>query len=254
MAEPTVAWSQGDGEAPFVFFADHASNTIPDAYEGLGLPGDLLQTHVAWDLGAAALTEALHARLGGVAHFCGFSRLLIDPNRSLDRPDLVPPQSDQIPIPGNVELAYAERERRIHDYFEPYHQSLDRTLAQQGALHQDLFVTSLHSFTPRLVGEFEDRPWHVGVLWRHDEGSAQVFMDLMRKETDWVIGDNKPYDAHGFNYTVDRHIAPRRLPHLTLEVRQDMLASAEQVETMADALETGIRFCQRWSAKGGSPP
>lgn len=239
------ALRESNGASPFFIFADHASNHLPAEYQSLGLPEDILQTHIAWDIGAADLTRGLLGRLGGEAVFCPFSRLLLDPNRSMDREDLIPWVSDQIPIPGNQALGYEERERRIHTYFEPYHDALDTALDKHCAAQPDPFVVSIHSYTPRLVGAFADRPWQVGVLWRHDEASARRFMAFLRDRTDWQIGDNEPYDARQFNYTVDRQVAPRRLPHLTLEIRQDLLQTPDQIDHMADVLADGIRRCHR---------
>ena len=62
---------------------DHASPALPQAYGDLGLSPDHFTRHIAYDIGAAALTESLAARFGAPALFTTFSRLLIDPKASL---------------------------------------------------------------------------------------------------------------------------------------------------------------------------
>lgn len=244
MQKSNVSTTIKYGPAPWFVFCDHASNFIPDVHGCLGIPEDILQTHIAWDPGAAALTKAIAAQVEGTALLSGFSRLLIDPNRSTDREDLVPDCADQVPIPGNRGLDYETRRARIEHYFTPYHQQLDAALSKVEEEAGAPFVLSVHSFTPRLMGETVERPWHIGLLWRHDPETAAALLEILRRDTEYTIGDNEPYDAREFNYSVDRHIAPRRLKHITLEIRQDLLVDTASIEEMARCLISAIRKMQ----------
>jgi len=228
------------GAAPFFVFADHASNAIPDAYHDLGLPADLLQTHIAWDIGAGALAFEVAERLKGVSLLCAFSRLVVDSNRALDTRDLIPETSDQIPIPGNQGLNDGEWQRRINDFHRPYHDEIEGVVETLITTHAAPFVVSIHSFSQRLLGALEDRPWHIGLLWREDEASAKAMIGWFGANTNFLVGDNQPYDARVFNYSVDRHIGPRALPHLTLEVRQDLLSNKQEIAKIADILARGV--------------
>lgn len=229
------------GSAPIFIFVDHASHAVPPAYDSLGLPDDVLATHIGWDIGAAALGRALAKDLQAKALFCQFSRLLIDPNRSLDKPDLIPDAADQIPIPGNQALSAAERHHRIDTYHKPYHEELARALDQVCRDHDDPLILSVHSFTPRLIGDAQVRPWHVGLLWREDEPSARAFMAELAASTDYTVGDNQPYDARVFNYSVDRHVGPRGLRHITIEVRQDLISSEAAVARVAGKIGPALK-------------
>ena len=51
-----------DGPAPLVIICDHASNRVPDGYGDLGLPLAQRARHIAWDIGAAAISEILARR------------------------------------------------------------------------------------------------------------------------------------------------------------------------------------------------
>lgn len=240
------------GDAPYFIFCDHASNAVPADLHCLGLPSDFLTTHIAWDIGARALSHAVAERLGGTLLECCFSRLVIDVNRDLTSRDLIPAASDQIPVPGNQMLSDVERARRIAEFHEPYHRRLGQALDDAQAKTPSLFAVSIHSFTDRLMGAADDRPWPVGLLWREDEISAKAAIDFFEHHTDWRVGDNEPYDARVFNHSVDKHIGPRELGHLTIEVRQDMISEAESVDVMAPILTGAIRFASQTHFKKGA--
>jgi predicted N-formylglutamate amidohydrolase len=55
------------GLSPFLVVCDHASNALPAEFGTLGLPPSEFARHIAWDPGAAALVEALAARLAAPA-------------------------------------------------------------------------------------------------------------------------------------------------------------------------------------------
>lgn len=236
-----VSSFQRFGDAPVFVFCDHASNAIPADLDCLGLPGDILETHIAWDIGAAALAEALAKRHSGALFSCAFSRLIIDSNRALTAKDLIPASSDQIPVPGNQMLTEEQKRARIERFHVPYHDDLETGLETLLKKHADIFVISVHSFTNRLMGGAEERPWPVGLLWREDAYSARAMIKFLEGETGWPIGDNQPYDAREFNYSVDRHVSIRGLRHITVEVRQDMLSQKETLERIAELLAQGVR-------------
>lgn len=229
------------GAAPMLLFCDHAAPTIPAPYNNLGLDERYLATHIAYDIGARDLTLSLAATFETRAVCSNFSRLLIDPNRAMDRDDHIPAVSDGVEIPGNQGLGNMERQARITRFFEPYHLALGQEVDAAAQTFDDPLIVSVHSFTPRLHATHEDRPWHIGILWAHDEPTARAFLAaLADRAPDFLVGDNKPYDARGFNYTIDRHIKPLGLRHLTLEVRQDLLVDEDGVETMTRLLAGAI--------------
>ncbi len=239
MEDSLPSHSKVYGDAPFLIFCDHASNRIPAEFNDLGLSEDVLQTHIAWDIGAKALSHALGDRLQARVLHCGFSRLMIDVNRDPAVTDSIPQVSDQITVPGNQMLTESERASRVENLFDVYHLALGGAVEEISA-NSNAFVVSVHSFTKRMMGAAEDRPWDVGLLWREDERSAHAMMDYLRDESSWAVGDNQPYDARLYNYSVDRHVGPRGLRHLTFEVRQDHISSAAGVEEACEQLAGAI--------------
>lgn len=243
MTNPTdieIATEARFGDAPILIFCDHASNAMPASFDCLGLPQDILATHIAWDIGAGAVAEGLARQLGAAFLSCGFSRLLIDANRDVSSSDIIPAVADQIPVPGNQMLTDADRAARVRDFHEPYHRRLAAAIDALATNHKDPIAISVHSFTNRLMGAGDERPWGLGLLWREDERSAKFTIDWLRDNADWPIGDNEPYDARLFNYSVDRHIGPRGMRHLTFEVRQDLVADADGVAKIADILARSV--------------
>ena len=205
--------------------------------DGLGIHEGLLQTHIAWDIGAGPLSLNLASGLNGAAFLCTTSRLVLDVNRHPDAKDIIPLTTDNIEIAGNQNLNPEQHQRRIADFHTSYHAALANEIDALTIASNTPFVLSIHSFTDRLMGSHETRPWEVGVLWRHDEPSARSFMELLAgARPDWTIGDNEPYSAFDLNYTADYHLAPRGLRHLALEIRQDLIGDKDGITTIAEIL------------------
>jgi len=208
------------GEAPLgnvLIVADHASNRVPPEID-LGIDRALLSTHIGWDIGVASLAHVLHAP----AYLGNVSRLVIDLNRDIGDPGLVPQSSDGYIIPGNM----GDTSVRIAQYWKPYHDEL----AQQITLMQPLMLLSLHSFTPQLATRPEDlRPWEIGVLYNKDDRAARIAIPLL-EAAGIVTGDQQPYSGKLLNATMNRHAESNGLPYLGLEVRQDLIDSDEGVE------------------------
>jgi len=220
----------GDFHARLVIVCDHARNGLPARYGTLGLDRAELQRHIAFDIGAEAVTRVLAARLGAPALLCGFSRLLIDPNRGLDDPTLVMRLSDGAIVPGNARMDEAEREVRIARYHRPYHAAVAQVLAARPA-GGPFGIVSIHSFTPYWKGAA--RPWHAGVLWAKDRRLAGAVLAALAADPALVVGENEPYAGGLEGDTLDTHAIRAGVPHALVEIRQDLIATPEGAEAWA---------------------
>src|SRR5690348_1743220 len=120
--DPTpVELCHADGGAALLLTCDHASAAVPRALADLGLPPAALRQHIAWDIGAAAVTRRLAAALDASAILAGFSRLVVDCNRDPADASSIPLMSDGMAVPGNRELTQAARAARLAACFGPYH-------------------------------------------------------------------------------------------------------------------------------------
>lgn len=227
-----------DADAQCLFVCDHASPHVPNALQNLGLDPSVLERHVAWDIGSAAVARQLSARFRAPLVMSGYSRLVIDVNRHLDDASSIPVESDGFPIPGNRKLSPEAAAQRAELFFWPYHRAIAKQIdgiRKQGRVPA---LISVHSFTP----QFGDaaRPWHVGVLWHEDGRIAQPLMERLGARPGVCVGDNQPYSARNpYGYTIYSHAETEGLPHVLIELRQDLIASAagaaEWAEVLGDA-------------------
>jgi predicted N-formylglutamate amidohydrolase len=222
----------GRTDAGLIILCDHAENTLPEEYGTLGLPEAQLLRHIAYDIGACAITEILSKRLGVPAVLSRFSRLLIDPNRGADDPTLIMRLSDGAVIPGNKHLDDAERTNRMARYYAPYHQAIDRVIDVCLASGVAPAILSLHSFTESWKGV--PRPWHIGVLWDKDPRFAKPLLDALYAEQVLIVGDNEPYAGQLRGDCMWQHATERGLAGALIEYRQDLVRDEAGQQLWAD--------------------
>ncbi len=222
----------GSVESGILILCDHASNAVPSDLSDLGLPESEFGRHIAYDIGAAAVTRSLARRLGAPAILTRFSRLIIDQNRGRDDPTLVMRLSDGAVVPGNAEVDDAEVQRRIARFYDPYDDAIADAIHKAMAAGHPPVVVTVHSFTP--VWRGRPRPWHVGILWDADDRFARPLLEGLEAEGGLVVGDNEPYDGALAGDTVDRHATIRGLANALIEIRQDLIAAEEGAEEWAD--------------------
>jgi len=239
--DPPPFMSYNDhGRAPVLLVADHASPYFPAAMNQLGLADWVLERHVAWDIGSDQLTRYLADALDAQAVLAGFSRLIVDPNRKLDDPTAFVQVSDGIAIPGNLDLDEEQKALRVQSFFQPYHRAISARLEQfesQGIVPAFIAV---HTCTP--VFDRVVRPWHVGVMWDQDPRIAVPLMENLRGMDGVCIGDNEPYSGrHPHDFTVDFHAEPAGLPHVGIELRQDLVKDERGARKWAGILADALR-------------
>ena len=222
------------GLSRFVLLCDHASNHVPAEFGNLGLSEEELNRHIAWDIGAAGVTGHLSELLDAPAILCGISRLVIDCNRQLHLPELIPAISDGTSVPGNVGLSDATRAARIKRWFEPYHEAVESVLLERTARDVESIIISVHSMTPFFNNQF--RPWHIAFSSIGDRRLTDFLLNAFRAPGDIVVGDNEPYFVEpDIDYSIPYHALRRGLQHVQVEFRQDEIA-----ETPAQ---------QRWASR-----
>lgn len=228
------------GKAPVLLVADHASPYFPAAMNQLGLADWVLERHVTWDIGSDKLARFLADELDAPLVLAGFSRLIVDPNRKTEDASAFPEISDGIAIPGNMGLTEEEKSLRVRSFFEPYHDRISRRLGMFAGAGVTPAMIAIHTCSPvfdRIV-----RPWHVGIMWDRD---PRISVPLIRhfEETDGIcVGDNEPYSGrHPNDFTIDHHAEPAGLPHVGIEVRQDLVDTGEGAREWAKILADGLK-------------
>ncbi|MEM9046283.1 MAG: N-formylglutamate amidohydrolase [Pseudomonadota bacterium] len=226
---------RADGIADLVFLCDHASNGVPPEIGDLGLSEADMARHIAWDVGARAVTLGLAKRLGAPAVLSTFSRLVIDPNRGEDDPTLVMKLYDGSIIPGNRHAGEEEIERRLNAYYRPYHTAVRTKIDQMEADGLRPMLVSMHSFTPQFKGRLP-RPWHVGLLWDQDDRLMRPLLSELEKEPDLCVGDNEPYSGQLKGDCMFQHGTSRGFPHVLIEIRNDLISTEAGQQAWADRL------------------
>ncbi|HUA36581.1 MAG TPA: N-formylglutamate amidohydrolase [Candidatus Binataceae bacterium] len=211
-----------EGRSKFVIVVDHASTGIPRALGNLGLTPAQLQQHIAWDIGAVALARDVSETLDAPLVAQNYSRLVIDCNRDPKEASSIPRVSELTEIPGNLGLTDKERLARRNEIFAPYHDRIRALLDTRAATGRPTILVAQHSMTNIFKGV--PREMHAAVLYNRDRRFAGLVLDLLRGETDLIIGDNQPYFVSDeTDYTIPHHGEGRGLPHVEIEIRQDLL-------------------------------
>lgn len=224
-------------DSQLFFVCDHASSAVPVEFAGLGLAPELFSTHIASDIGAAMVTRTLAAEFGAAAILARWSRLLIDLNRGADDPTLVMQLSDGSIVPGNAGADRREIDHRIERFHAPYHDAITREIAAFRARGAIPVIVSVHSFTP--VWKGRRRPWEIGILWDRDARIARPMMRHLER-AGFVVGDNEPYSGELENDCLYRHGTMLGLPHVLIEIRQDLISNDGSARAMAGRLKPVI--------------
>lgn len=221
---PAVLIERSHSPSPFLFTCDHASNRLPEGLD-LGVSGAERERHIAWDIGALGVAQALAAHFDACLVATQYSRLVIDCNRHTWREDLIPPVSETTAIPGNVGLSEAARAARQRALYEPYHATIRDLLNARAKLQRATIYISVHSFTPTYKGNA--RPWQIALLSNRDRRIAEILLRELGRDPTLCVGDNTPYRlSDAGSYSVPVHAEQRGLPHVLIEIRQDQITDA----------------------------
>jgi predicted N-formylglutamate amidohydrolase len=150
-------------------------------------------------------------------------------------PSSIPEISETTEIPGNRGLTKTARTARINAVFGPYHDAIATALDRRATTGRTSVLVALHSFTPVFKGVA--RPWHAAVLYNRDPRLAHFLFTLLSAEDGLVVGENEPYRVSDqTDYTVPVHGERRGLPHVEIEIRQDLIAEPAGQRAWAERL------------------
>ena len=230
-ADP-VLLVNGGGRSPCVLIAEHASNRVPKTLGMLGLQASDLTRHIAWDIGAEQVARRLSRLIDAPLVLQRYSRLAYDCNRPPDSADAMPEISETTHIPGNRSLSPADRLARIREIYRPFHAAIGDLLDVRAAEGTQSVVVTVHSFTPVYKGKA--RSVELGLLHDRDTRLAE------RLITSFPGVDarfNEPYGPEdGVLHTLNVHAAPRRLEHVMIEIRNDLVSEERGQQQWAERL------------------
>jgi predicted N-formylglutamate amidohydrolase len=241
---PPYSEERAQGKSNFVIVVDHAGARIPRSLGNLGLPPAELKRHIAWDIGSLSvarhMSEALDAHL--VAQ--NYSRLVIDCNRDPKVASSIPLISESSEIPGNRNMSEAQALARRVEIFDPYNEPIPRLRAARAAAGRRTILVAQHSMTDIYKGV--RREMHAAVLYNRDRRFAGLVLDALRRDSSLMVGDNQPYFvSDATDFTIPRHGEARGLPHVEIEIRQDLITDAAGQLLWARRISSALEDAER---------
>jgi predicted N-formylglutamate amidohydrolase len=231
------------GRSAFFIICDHAGAVIPRQLNSLGLSGVDLERHIALDIGAASVALRLAELLDACVILQTYSRLVIDCNRPIGSPSSIVAVSESTRIPGNEVVSSADAVRREREVFRPYHDRIRELLDARMNRAQATLLISMHSFTPVFLAA--QRPWHAAVLYNRDGRLARSLLHVLRRDSTLMIGENEPYAVSDTSdYAIPEYGEKRGIPHVEIEIRQDLIADEAGQRAWAARLAAGLQEAQ----------
>ena len=220
--DPPAFIQQGlDRSGPFFVIVDHAGQAIPRCLGDMGVSSSDHQRHIAYDIGAGAVGTLLASSLNAPLHASFYSRLVVDVNRDPNHPDSMPATSDGTIIPANQNITEQERHSRLDAIFSPYHTALSQAIDSRNT---PVFPVFLHTMTNRLITQPDDkRIWPITVLHNEDKRLAHPLLAHIRN-AGIATAANEPYSGYDHTaYCLRTYGVERGLPHVAIEIRQDLV-------------------------------
>ena len=212
-----------------LIIADHASNYIPNKYSNLGLTKKDILSHKAYDPGVKDLAINLSNKLNCQLVLGEYSRLLIDCNRDLNDPTLIPVISDRKLILGNKKITNQERNYRVKNIYNPYHDKIKKNIIEK----KINVIISLHSFNPIFKGK--KRKLKYGILSNQDRRLSDLLLNELKKKNN-VVGDNEPYKGSLIGDTLYKHALKNGLHHSLIEIRNDLISNVKKIDQVSNLM------------------
>ncbi len=231
----------GKAKSDFFFICEHASRQIPSVLGTMGLSPAERRSHIAWDIGAAAVARLLSKAFDAPLVLQRYSRLVFDCNRPPGAPAAIPEASEATRIPGNENLSETDKKARADDLYFPFHAKVSAMLDERHAGGVDPIVVTMHSFTPIYHGR--QRKVELGIVHDEDARFADAMLDAAALDPSYSTGRNDPYGPEdGVTHTLRMHSHQRGLLNVMLEVRNDLIdtktGQTEWAERLKGLLET----------------
>lgn len=231
--------------APFVFLitCEHAGNEVPHEYAGLFEgTGEILKSHRGWDPGARELALKIAQRTGAEPFLFPYTRLLIEPNRSITHPRLI---SDY-----TKGLSYEEKKELIKQFYLPYRMEIMDHVFEMLKNGKHVLHLSIHTFTSELHGRA--RNFDAGLLYDPSREMEKKTCKLLKKSIlkfipDFRVRMNAPYKGISDGLTTCLRDKTGSSNYTGIEIEINQVHTAQPAEwrkvcqNLADAVEETIR-------------
>ncbi|MEH6725872.1 MAG: N-formylglutamate amidohydrolase, partial [Hyphomicrobiales bacterium] len=127
---------------------------------------------------------------------------------------------------------------RTESLYKPFHDEIDRVLDRYQAEGRTPVLVTIHTFTPVYLGQ--KRAVEIGVL--HDTTDTRLadqILDAAPTITDFITLRNEPYGPEdGVAHSLQMHALPRGILNVMLEIRNDLVTTADQQIKVAQIIES----------------
>lgn len=212
---------------------EHASNAIPKAYQKLFSTAEkILETHLAYDIGAAALYTAFQKKQTGYYIRGKWSRLLVDLNRSISK--------ERCFSQYTKALNQGEKQIILEKYYYPYRHAVFENISDLLEQKKNVLHLSLHSFTPYLHGK--KRETDIGLLYDParptEKNFAAHLKNLLKTKINCRIRYNYPYKgiSDGLTSTCRQHFPTTDYAGIEIECNQKLLKNPVTLKQLSAAL------------------
>lgn len=235
-----------NGKASIVLTCEHAGRAIPTSLGDLGLSKEIMERHIAYDIGVENVACQLSTLLDATLILQPYSRLVVDCNRPLNASDCVPGSSDGIDIPGNFALDDIARQQRYDEISKPFHKEVSHQIDVKQQTGKIPVLISVHSFTPKLRVNGRLRPWHLGLLYNRDDKLATGLLEILNNRyPQFNVALNEPYNVTDTeDFTIPVHGEQRGIPHVMLEINNneigDLIGQAHWASILAECITEWI--------------
>lgn len=220
-----------------VITCEHATNNFHQ-FEHLLSDSDkkYIDTHWGWDPGAKDIALKVAEKSKTLFICPNFSRLILDPNRSLISDTLI-----RDTVEGDVKLDINKpenqrREERLNLFYVPYYNMLYEVFS---FLKPRSYI-SIHSFTKQYEN-LPPREYEIGLLYNQKSKVSEV-IEKKLTENGYNYRINEPYGASLCNacYAMENYDFNKPTEGVLIEVRNDLATNEEYSDKLSNVITESI--------------
>jgi predicted N-formylglutamate amidohydrolase len=193
----------------------------------------VLQSHRGWDPGAVDVASVLSRKFSAPFFICETTRLLVEPNRSL--------QSDSLFSEYSRTLTDPEKIRLLEEFYHPHRTAVEDLIRNSSGAVLHL---SIHTFTP--IWNDRERRVDIGLLFDPERLGEAKFCEehitlLRRNLQSMNIEFNEPYKGidDGFTTYLRTRFDNERYLGIEIEINQKYVGT-RTLHTITKALSTAL--------------
>jgi predicted N-formylglutamate amidohydrolase len=213
---------------------EHAGNQVPQQYHHIFSDiKDILESHRGYDPGAREIARFLATEYSAPLFICETTRLLIEPNRSLD--------SHQLYSEYSQKLCETDNDQILQQYYYPHRNGVEDVISK---LTKPVLHLSIHTFTPVLDGK--ERTVDVGLLFDPDRKAETDFCAKLMDALEQMLSDlrlefNEPYKGtdDGFTTYLRTRFPDEDYLGIEIEINQKFLGT-EKWELISVGLKDAL--------------